>query len=129
MVRIDVIARQDASATTTRLQELGEAVHQALIEAIGVPADDRFQILRAHDKGLLRYDPEYLGVHRDDDIVFVTITMRAGRSAEQKAALYRRITELAADRTGTEARNVLIALVENESTDWSFGDGVGQYMS
>jgi phenylpyruvate tautomerase PptA (4-oxalocrotonate tautomerase family) len=123
-VRIDALR-----ADKTRLEALGRAVHDALIDAIGIPADDLFQVLTSHDgtTSTIRYGADYLGIHRDDDIVFVAVTMRAGRTAEQKQALYRRITELAREYAGTEPRNVLVKITENDLVDWSFGEGVAQY--
>ncbi len=66
-------------------------MHDALVETIGIPPDDRFQVLVSHDGtgGTLRYD-DFLAVHRDDGIVYVAITMRSGRTPAQKQALYRR---------------------------------------
>ena len=122
-IRIDAL-RADAD----RLDALGRAVHDALVETIGFPPNDRFQVLAGHDGtgGTLRYD-DYLGVRRDDDIVYVAITMRSGRTPAQKRSLYRRIAELAHEYAGTEPRNVFITLTENEPIDWSFGDGLAQY--
>jgi len=122
LVRIDVLTRPD------RLPAIGDAVHQAMTETIDVPKDDVFQILTSHAEGRLRYDPGYFGVRRDDDIVFVSITFRAGRTDDQKTALYRRATELIADATGIEPRNVLFSLTENHNVDWSFGEGVAQML-
>lgn len=121
-VRIDAL-----EADSDRLDALGRAVHDAMVETIGIPPDDRFQVLASHHtSSTLRYE-QYLGVHRDDGIVFVAITMRAGRTPERKQALYQRIVELAQEYAGTEPRNVLITLTENQSIDWSFGDGKAQY--
>jgi 4-oxalocrotonate tautomerase family enzyme len=123
-VRIDALR-----ADQTRLDGLGRAVHEALIDAIGIPADDLFQVLNSHDGTTsFRYAPDYLGVHRDDGLVYVDITMRSGRTDEQKKALYARIAELAAKYAGTEPRNVFVTIHENEFADWSFGDGVAQYL-
>lgn len=123
-VRIDALR-----ADRARLDALGRAVHDALVETIGIPPDDRFQVLVGHDGtgSTLRYDSDYLGVHRDDGLVYVAITMRSGRTPEQKQALYRQIAELARDYAGTEPGNVFVTLTENEPIDWSFGDGVAQY--
>jgi phenylpyruvate tautomerase PptA (4-oxalocrotonate tautomerase family) len=113
-----------------RLDGLGRAVHEALVDAAGIPADDLFQVLTSHDgnTGVFRYDPDYLGVHRDDGLVYTGITMRAGRTDEQKKALYARIAELAGKYAGTEPRNVFVTIHENQFADWSFGDGIGQYL-
>jgi phenylpyruvate tautomerase PptA (4-oxalocrotonate tautomerase family) len=104
-VRIDAL-RADGD----RLDALGRAVHEAMTETIGIPPDDLFQVLTSHDgiRSTLRYDPGYLGVHRDDDIVYVAITMRSGRTPAQKQALYLRIAELARKYAGTEPRNVFV---------------------
>ena len=122
-VRIDAL-RADAA----RLDGLGRAVHEALIEAIGTPVDDLFQVLASHGEnaGTFRYDPDYLGVHRDDGIVYVDITMRSGRTDEQKKALYAKIAELAGKYADTEPCNVFVTIHENQFADWSFGNGVPQ---
>jgi phenylpyruvate tautomerase PptA (4-oxalocrotonate tautomerase family) len=124
-VRIDALRADQA-----RLDGLGHAVHEALIDAIGIPADDLFQVLTSHDgtTGTFRYDPGYLGVHRDDGIVYVDITMRTGRTDQQKKALYAKIAELAGKYAETEPRNVLVTIRENQLADWSFGEGVAQYL-
>ncbi|MEV0643890.1 tautomerase family protein [Phytomonospora sp. NPDC050363] len=124
-VRIDTLR-----AGPERLGALGRAVHEALGETMGFPPDDLFQVLTDHDGtgGTLRYGG-YLGVRRDDGIVYVAITMRSGRPAVQKRELYRRIAELAGEYAGTEARNVFVTVTENEPADWSFGHGLAHYAS
>ncbi|MBO8193086.1 tautomerase family protein [Streptomyces oryzae] len=123
-VRIDALR-----AGPDRLDALGRAVHDALVETIGIPPDDRFQVLVGHDgtNSTLRYG-DYLGVHRDDGIVYVAITMRSGRTPAQKQALYRRIAELGEQYAATEPRNMFITVTENHSTDWSLGNGIAQYV-
>ncbi|AMW08502.1 tautomerase [Streptomyces qaidamensis] len=123
-VRIDTLR-----AGPERLAALGRAVHEALTETLGLPPDDRFQILTDHDgtNGTLRHG-DYLGVRRDDGIVYVSITLRSGRTAAQKQALYHRIAGLAHAYAGTEPRNVFVVLTENESADWSLGEGAAQYL-
>jgi 4-oxalocrotonate tautomerase len=58
---------------------LADGVHQAMVEAIEIPPEDRFQITTEHSANDLIYDPTYLGVQRSDDIVMVQITLSAGR--------------------------------------------------
>ena len=67
-------------------------------------------------------------MHRDDGIVYVDITMRSGRTDEQKKALYAKIAELAGKYADTEPRNVFVTIHENQLADWSFGNGVAQYL-
>jgi phenylpyruvate tautomerase PptA (4-oxalocrotonate tautomerase family) len=106
---------------------IGRSVHLALLETANVPAGDEFQIISEHDGGGLIYDPDYLGIHRDDDVVFIQITLNEGRSVEVKKALYARIAELLTEGPGIRPENVLISLVEVPKENWSFGNGQAQY--
>ena len=104
---------------------LGDAVHRALVEACGVPKDDKFQVITEHDADLV-YDPKYLGIERSEGVVFVQIFLRKGRTPDQKRALYKRIAELAAEG-GVRKQDILVTLSETDAVDWSFGDGIAQY--
>lgn len=124
MPLVRITARESRDDAT--LAALGGAIHDALVEAVGIPPDDRFQI---HDRlrgAAVVADPAYLGVRRSDP-VFVEITLRAGRSDAVKRALYARIAELAEERAGVQRADITIALRENGAVDWSFGDGIAHY--
>ena len=106
---------------------IGKGVHRALLEAADVPPGDEFQIISEHDRAGLIYDPSYLDMERDDDIVFVQITLNAGRSVAVKQALYARIEELLSADPGIRKQNILVNLVEVPKENWSFGNGEAQY--
>jgi len=59
---------------------LADGVHRAMVEAIDISVQDRFQIVTEHSVGELIYDPSFFAVERSDDIVIVQITMSAGAS-------------------------------------------------
>lgn len=107
---------------------LADGVHQAMVEAIDAPAQDRFQIITEHSTNDLLYDPSYLGIHRTDDIVLVQITLSAGRKPPQKRKLFRRMAELLAKNPGLAPQNLMVNLVEVAWENWSFGNGEAQYM-
>lgn len=106
---------------------LGDSVHQAMVETIKVPAQDKFQIITEHDEESLIYDPSYLGISRGDGVVIIQITLNAGRTVEARKALYARIAELLRKSPGVASEDVLINLVETAKENWSFGNGVAQY--
>lgn len=106
---------------------VGDAVHRALVETVGVPALDRFQVISEHRRGDLIYDPEYLGIRRTDDLVIVQITFSAGRSLAQKQALYRQIAQNLHAAAGIRREDVWINLVEVPRENWSFGNGLASY--
>ena len=109
------------------LEAIGEAIHQAMVETINVPADDRFQIFTEHSPEGLVYDEKYLGIERSDDIVLIQITLNLGRTLDQKRALYRAIAEKLAKDPGLRRQDVLVSLVEVPKENWSFGNGEMSY--
>jgi phenylpyruvate tautomerase PptA (4-oxalocrotonate tautomerase family) len=123
LVRIDTL---DGYSEEERVA-LGDGVHQALIEAIGVPERDRFQVITDHGSGGLIFDHEYLGIHRTPGVVFVQITMSVGRTLEQKRALFSAIARNLAARPGVRQEDVFVVLVETTRENWSFGNGIAQY--
>ncbi|HTW57508.1 MAG TPA: tautomerase family protein [Terriglobales bacterium] len=106
---------------------VADGVHQAMIEAIDAPPQDRFQIITEHSANDLIYDPSYLGIERGNDIVIVQITLSAGRKLAQKRKLYRRMTEILAKNAGLRPQDLMINLVETAWENWSFGNGDAQY--
>src|SRR5260370_39648939 len=96
LVRIDL--RTGTSAEYRKA--LGDGVHRAMVEALGAPADDRFQVITEHPAVGLNYDPQYLGIRRSDNVVFVQVTLIRGRKPQQKGKLYKRVTEMSAESPG-----------------------------
>jgi len=123
LVRIDTLDGYTAQERAA----LGDGVHRALVEAIGIPVLDRFQVITSHAAGDLVFDPEYLGVHRTPRVVFVQITLSAGRTLEQKKALYGAIVRNLSASPGVRQEDVFVNLVEVGKENWSFGNGVAQY--
>jgi phenylpyruvate tautomerase PptA (4-oxalocrotonate tautomerase family) len=123
LVRIDL--RAGTSADFRRA--VADGVHRAMVETINVPAADRFQVVTEHDAAGLIYDPAYLGIARTDGVVFIQITLNAGRTVEMKRKLYARIAELLHEKPGVRKEDVLVSLVEVPKENWSFGNGDAQY--
>lgn len=107
---------------------IADGVHQALVESIHAPQQDRFQVITEHRPNDLIYDPSYLGIERSDEIVMVQITLSAGRKPAQKRKLYRRMVELLAKDPGIRPQDLMINLVEVVWENWSFGNGEAQYI-
>jgi phenylpyruvate tautomerase PptA (4-oxalocrotonate tautomerase family) len=124
LVRIDLRKGKDAAYR----QQVGRIVYEAMV-GVGVPANDRFQIVAEHDADNFLFAPTYLGIDHTDDIVIIQITWNLGRTVEQKKALYRAIADGLADRLGLRTDDVFINLVEVARENWSFGKGEAQYAS
>jgi 4-oxalocrotonate tautomerase len=109
-------------------QEIGRVIYEAL-RSVGVPEHDRFQVVNEHEAGDFYFDADYLGIHRTDDLVMIQITWNDGRTVDQKKALYRAIATGLSAAVGIRPEDVLINLVEVRKENWSFGNGVAQYVS
>ena len=108
-------------------QSIGDCVHRAMVKAIGVPEGDRFQVITEHGADLV-YDPDYLNIHRTDGIVMIRITLALGRTLEKKKALFKNIAEFLAAEHDVRPEDVFINLVETSMENWSFGNGICQYL-
>lgn len=124
LVRIGV----SDSIPQAQRRAIADGVHEALVDAIGIPHDDRFQLLDTYNSASMIADRSYLGIKRTDRVVFVQIFLRRGRTVQMKQKLYERIADLLHTKADVRREDVLITLVENESADWSFGNGVAQYV-
>ena len=123
LVRISLLKGKPASYR----RKLGDAVHQALVETIDVPAKDRFQLITEHEPEDFVYDREYLGIARSRDLVIIQVTLSAGRSLHLKRSLYRAIAGRLAAAVQLRPEDVWINLVETAKENWSFGNGVASY--
>jgi len=107
---------------------VADGVHRALVEGIGVPVKDRFQIVSEHAAENLIYDREYLGVARSDDSIFIQVSLRRGRPDGVKQDFYRRVVANLQADPGVRPEDVAIVLTENGDADWSFGNGEAQLL-
>ena len=123
LVRIDL----PRGKSTEYRRTLGDVVYEAMIQTINVPANDRFQIITEHAPEDLNFAESYLGNTYSQDIIFIQITLNAGRSVEMKKAFYKRIADELNAQLMVRRDDVWINLVEVAKENWSFGGGIAQY--
>lgn len=100
-------------------EEIGLAIHDAQIEALGIPADDRFQVFQPHDAGEIKYDAGYNGVDRQNLLVIrVTAVHMYNTAAKQR--FFRTVVDKLKP-LGIRSEDVLICLTENGFDDWYAG--------
>lgn len=118
LVRLDLPA-QTAPQT---MRTVADAVHHALVSALGIPVADRFQTIARRSVDELICSAEFLGIAHSDQVVFVQITL-APRAVELKKALFLEIASGIARETHFKSSDVIINLVESARENWSFGNG------
>lgn len=100
-----------------------QGIHQALIEAIGMPQDELFNIVSSYQSEDFFFSKTFNGYARSDRPVVIEITMRRGRSDAMKKELYRLIAQKLHTQAQVEPSDVFIFVHENDYSDWSVGGG------
>ena len=109
-------------------RKLGKIVYQTMVDVINVPMKDKFQVITEHDENSLIFDPEYLDIQRTNGFVLIQITLSEGRSVELKKAFYKRLAERLHNELEIRMEDIFVNLVEVKKENWSFGNGVAQYV-
>ena len=104
------------------IKAVADGVNSAVIESMGFPDDDRYQVIHQLDPMCLQLQT------RDEDRVMMHLVMRAGRTNKAKQAFYRKVVENLSQNPGINPANVLITITENHDVDWSFRDGIAQFV-
>lgn len=107
-----------------RRQNIVRGIHDALVEGIGMPEDELFNLVTEYRDEEFFFDRRFNGIARSDDLIVVEITMRRGRSDAMKRALYAAITRNLEANAAVSPRDVFIFMHENDYSDWSVGNGV-----
>lgn len=108
------------------IRAIVDATHQALLDVLGIPERDRFQIVTEHDADHVIALDAGLGFERSDRLVMVQIFTQAGRTTEVKQQLFHAIAKNL-EELGVPGEDVFINIFENSFNDWSFGFGTAQY--
>ena len=104
-------------------QSIVDGIHQALVDSIGMPADELFNLVTDYDAQQFFYSRTFNGVARSDTVVVIDITLRRGRSDAMKRALYAGIAQNLEKNAGVAPSDVFIFMHENDYSDWSVGGG------
>jgi 4-oxalocrotonate tautomerase len=117
--RIDLIKGKSVEYRQT----IGDAVYRAMVEILKAPNDDRFQVITEHDEVNFVYDPQFFGVSRSKDLIFIRLTLAEGRTVEQKRGFYKAVVDDLHERLGVRREDIFFSLIGTGRDDWSFGNG------
>jgi phenylpyruvate tautomerase PptA (4-oxalocrotonate tautomerase family) len=122
--QIDAVEGRTQSEVTALL----DAVYRAVVKAIHVPVRDRYQVYQAHPKGFLVIQDTGLNITRSDKALIVTVVSKK-RDEILKRRFYKELTEQLASSVSIAPSDVMVAIIENSSADWSFGNGEPQFLT
>ncbi|WP_136192523.1 tautomerase family protein [Actinomyces procaprae] len=109
------IELSDALSQETR-RKYADAIHEGLVEGLGMDREDRFQVIHALPKEQIIAHPTYLGGRRED-VVIVRVLMVRMYGVEQKRAMYQAVARHL-EAAGARPDDVFIAVTENQLEDW-----------
>jgi hypothetical protein len=96
---------------------IGNAVHQAQIDAFDLSPDDVYQVFRPHDDTReLRFHPSFGGRDRRG-LTLIRVTVIHKHPGTVKKKFYKAVAENL-EAIGIRREDVLIALIENGFEDW-----------
>ena len=100
---------------------ISDAIHQSLVEVLGIPDDDKFHVFHELDDENLISAPVAFGLERRREAIFVQPYF-GPRPAETLQALYKALVVHLAEKAGMESRDIYINVVESPSANW-WADG------
>jgi hypothetical protein len=124
LIRIDAVAGRSPEEIKTLL----DATHRAVLSAFQVPERDRYQVYHEHPESHFIVEDTGLGISRTKNVIVVSVTSRP-RTQEMKQAFYRGLCHELKECCGIEPSDVMISIVANTDADWSFGNGVAQFLT
>ena len=96
------------------IRKASDAINNAVIETMAFPDDDRYQVVNQLPSECLQYQG------RDEDRIMMHLVMRSGRSNKSKQTFYKKV--------GIKPENIFITITENHDIDFSFRDGIAQFV-
>jgi hypothetical protein len=111
---------------TTRLGKMSEAIQNALIEVLGVPTDDFFQIHHALPRDRYLHTPAFVGQEYSDDLILLELTFITGRPKETRLALLKSLNEKIVAAVKISPADLVVLFYEIAGESASFGGGLAQ---
>ena len=105
-------------------QAIANALNQSLVQALGIPEDDRFVMLSEHGPDELFLHPTYMKMNRSPgQAMIINVLFSAHRPLEDKRRLAAAINRLVVDATGVSPDDIFISLIPVPIENFSFGRG------
>ena len=109
-----------------RLDKVSSAVQSALIDALGIPPADFFQIIHVLPKSQFRHTPSFLGLNYSDYLIVLEITFISGRPKDKRLELLKTLSDEVVAAAEISPDDLLITLYETPGENISFGRGLAQ---
>jgi len=109
-----------------RIAQLSKAIQDALIEVLGIPPDDFFQIHHVLPRDRYRHTPSFVGQEYSDDMILLELTFITGRPKETRLALLKSLNEQVVAAVEIAPADLVVMLYEIAGENVSLGSGLAQ---
>ena len=111
---------------SARIAQLSKAIQDALIEVLGIPPEDFFQIHHVLPRDRYRHTPSFVGQEYSDDLILLELTFITGRSTETRLALLKSLNEKVVAAVKIGPADLVVMLYEIAGENVSLGSGLAQ---
>jgi len=105
---------------------IGDAVQAALVDVLGIPNEDLYQVFAEYSEANFRHTDGYLGLTYSDQLLLIEISFIEGRDDEMKKALLQAINANLVAKDLVNADDVFVIITEVGRANVSFGQGLAQ---
>jgi phenylpyruvate tautomerase PptA (4-oxalocrotonate tautomerase family) len=106
------------------LDGVSSAVHEALVQELGMNPDDRFQLIDQYEPSEMIFDRDFRGGPRSDDFIVFTITEGIDSGDEAKQRFYKTLVDLLQKDPGVRGEDVFVMVNRTPPANFSFASGV-----
>ncbi|USS93493.1 tautomerase family protein [Fructilactobacillus ixorae] len=125
LMRIDMVKGRRTPDEIKRVMQLS---YDLTRKDLGVPEDDRFQVVTQHEAYEMKLMDAGLGIKRSDDILLFEI-LSTPRTMGQKKQYCQDMAQAFHEELGMDPADVMIVFATNHAEDFSFGNGKQQFLN
>jgi phenylpyruvate tautomerase PptA (4-oxalocrotonate tautomerase family) len=106
------------------LDGVSSAVHEALVQELGMNPGDRFQLINQYEPGEMIFSRDFRGGPRSGDFIVFTITEGIDRGEQAKQRFYQTLVDLLRENPGVRGEDVFVMTYLTPPSNFSFASGV-----
>jgi hypothetical protein len=106
------------------LDGVSSAVHEALVQELGMNPGDRFQLIDQYEPGEMIFSRDFRGGPRSDDFIVFTITEGIDRGDQAKQRFYKTLVDLLQKNPGVRGEDVFVMFYLTPPVNFSFASGL-----
>jgi phenylpyruvate tautomerase PptA (4-oxalocrotonate tautomerase family) len=105
---------------------IADAVQASLIAVLGIPEQDRFQLIQEYEDDHFIHTDAFLDLTYTRDLLMIEIAFIAGRSDDLKKALLADLNRRLVEADDVRPDDVFVVISESAAVNVSFGRGLTQ---